>query len=78
ALKFELICFVDDVETASRVKSDLHFEIFRRLREAGLELPAAPAPAPVTVHLSGLDRLLEGSSPAAPARGAESLSRSGG
>lgn len=78
ALKFELICFVDDVETASRVKSDLHFEIFRRLREAGLELPAAPAPAPVTVHLSGLDRLLEGSSPAAPARGVESLSRSGG
>ena len=58
-LKFELICFVDDVETAARVKSDLHFELFRRLKAAGLEpTPGAPAPAAVTVKLEGVDRLI--------------------
>jgi small-conductance mechanosensitive channel len=39
ALRFELVCFVDDVETAARVKSDLNFEIFRRMKEAGIEVP---------------------------------------
>jgi potassium-dependent mechanosensitive channel len=39
ALQFELVCFVDDVETAARVKSDLNFEIFRKIKEAGIEVP---------------------------------------
>jgi potassium-dependent mechanosensitive channel len=39
ALQFELICFVDDVETAARVKSDLNFDIFRKIKEAGIEVP---------------------------------------
>jgi small-conductance mechanosensitive channel len=39
ALKFELICFVDDIVTADRVRSDMNFDIFRRLREAGLRAP---------------------------------------
>jgi potassium efflux system protein len=39
ALQFELVCFVDDVETAGRVKSDLNFEIFRRFKEFGIEVP---------------------------------------
>ena len=39
ALHFELICFVDEVETAGMVKSDLHYLIFSRLREAGITMP---------------------------------------
>ncbi len=41
-LKFELICFVDDVEASGRIKSDLHYEIFREFSEAGISI-AAPA-----------------------------------
>ncbi|MBV8568862.1 MAG: mechanosensitive ion channel family protein [Methylobacteriaceae bacterium] len=36
AMDFELICFVDDVEMAGRIKSDLNFAIFRSLAEAGV------------------------------------------
>jgi small-conductance mechanosensitive channel len=39
ALKFELICFVDDVVTAERVRSEINFDIFRRMRAAGLRVP---------------------------------------
>ena len=60
ALKFELVCFVDDIEAAARVKSDLHFEIFRRLKDSGLEpTPAAPSPPTVTVQLAGVERLID-------------------
>jgi small-conductance mechanosensitive channel len=38
ALNFELVCFVSDVEKSQRVRSDLYFEIVRRLREAGINL----------------------------------------
>lgn len=41
ALHFELICFVDDVETAGMVKSDLHYLIFSRMKEAGIAIPVA-------------------------------------
>jgi small-conductance mechanosensitive channel len=46
SIKFNLICFVDDIERAERTRSDIHFEILRRLREAGLRIayPAAPPP----------------------------------
>ncbi|HVB89067.1 MAG TPA: mechanosensitive ion channel domain-containing protein, partial [Beijerinckiaceae bacterium] len=76
ALKFELICFVDDVETMARVKSDLHFEIFRRLRQAGLELPpTASAPGPVTVHVNGVETFSSTPKPAPP-RAVDNLKRS--
>jgi small-conductance mechanosensitive channel len=39
ALKFQLICFVDDIVTADRVRSAMAFDIFRRMREAGLRVP---------------------------------------
>ena len=39
AFKFNLICFVDDVETAGRTQSELNFDILRRLREANLRIP---------------------------------------
>ncbi len=38
ALKFELVCFVGDVETSGRVKSDLHFALFRDLTEHGMSI----------------------------------------
>jgi potassium-dependent mechanosensitive channel len=49
ALKFQLICFVDDIEMADRVKSEMLFDLLRRLKKAGVHIaypyptPAAPA-----------------------------------
>jgi potassium efflux system protein len=39
ALKFQLICFVDDVVMAERVRSEMNFDIFHRMRAAGLRIP---------------------------------------
>ena len=39
ALKFQLICFVDDVVMAERVRSAMNFDILHRMREAGLRVP---------------------------------------
>jgi potassium-dependent mechanosensitive channel len=39
ALKFNLVCFVDDVETVGRVQSELNFDILRRMREANIRIP---------------------------------------
>jgi small-conductance mechanosensitive channel len=44
-IDFDLISFVDDIDAAGRVSSDIYFEIFRGLRRAGIGVPA-PAPAP--------------------------------
>lgn len=38
ALKLQLICFVDEIAMADRIKSDMLFELHRRLREAGVRL----------------------------------------
>jgi small-conductance mechanosensitive channel len=52
ALKFNLICFVDDIELGERTRSDINFELLRRLRGAGLRIPypalppAPPSPPP--------------------------------
>jgi potassium-dependent mechanosensitive channel len=43
-IDFDLVCFVDDIDAAGRVSSELYFEIFRGLRKAGI---GSPAPAPV-------------------------------
>jgi small-conductance mechanosensitive channel len=48
SLKFNLICFVDDIEHAERTRSDINFEVLRRMREAGLRI-AYPAPPPADV-----------------------------
>jgi potassium-dependent mechanosensitive channel len=45
ALKLELVCFVDDIEFAERTRSDINFDILRRMQEAGLRIPY-PAPPP--------------------------------
>lgn len=39
ALKFQLICFVDDVVMGERVRSEMNFDILRRMRDAGLRVP---------------------------------------
>ena len=48
ALKFNLICFVDDVELGERTRSDINFDVLRRMREAGLRI-AYPAPPPADI-----------------------------
>jgi len=55
-LKFELICFVGDVEKAGRVKSDLHFAIHARFKIENINISPPAAPAPV-IHIGGLDTL---------------------
>lgn len=45
-IDFDLICFVDDIDAAGRVSSDIYFEIFRGLRKAGIGMPAPSAPEP--------------------------------
>jgi potassium-dependent mechanosensitive channel len=39
ALKFNLVCFVDDIELAERTRSDMNFDILRRLREGDIRIP---------------------------------------
>jgi potassium-dependent mechanosensitive channel len=45
-IDFDLVCFVDDIDAAGRVSSDIYFEIFRGLRKAGIGVPAPAAAAP--------------------------------
>jgi small-conductance mechanosensitive channel len=43
SLEFEMRCFIGDVELSQRVKSELHFAIFMRLKADGIYI-AAPVP----------------------------------
>ncbi|PVE26057.1 DUF3772 domain-containing protein [Microvirga sp. KLBC 81] len=45
-IDFDLVCFVDDIDAAARVSSDIYFEIFRGLRKAGIGVPAPSTPEP--------------------------------
>lgn len=49
-LRFELICFISDVEKSQRVRSDLNFAIFRSFRDAHISL-SPPAAEPVVVKI---------------------------
>jgi small-conductance mechanosensitive channel len=67
AYKYDLLAYVDDVETSQRVKSELLFEIHRRFKTANMSLGAAAAPT--IVELADIDRLetlLSGQRPEAP------------
>jgi small-conductance mechanosensitive channel len=55
-LEFELFCFVEEVERGARVKSDLHFAIFRAFAEAGVSMVSPSQPTPLDV--SALEPLL--------------------
>ena len=57
SFKFELWCYVEDVEKSSRVRSDLHFDLYRRLSEAGIKMAAATEPAKTILQLPELDKL---------------------
>jgi potassium efflux system protein len=55
ALTFELNAYVADVESALRVRSDLHFEIFKRFKDEGFFV--SPGPDPTKVEIAGLGDL---------------------
>ena len=42
-IDFDLVCFVDDIDSAGRVASDLYFDIFRKLRQDGMRNSRPPA-----------------------------------
>jgi small-conductance mechanosensitive channel len=48
AIKFNLICFVDDIELGERTRSDINFDVLRRMRKAGMRIayPALPPDPP--------------------------------
>ena len=53
--RFELWCFVEDVEQATRLRSDLHFDLHKRLADAGISISPAPTP-PTVVQFPGLEK----------------------
>ena len=53
ALNFDLRLFVADVETLFRVKSDLHFAIFKRFKEEGFF--EAPQPGATKIEIAGFE-----------------------
>jgi potassium-dependent mechanosensitive channel len=55
--KFELWCYVADVEKSARIRSDLHFDLHRRLAEAGIKLAATTEPPKTILQLPELDKL---------------------
>lgn len=55
ALSFELAAFVADVEIMTRVRSDLHFEIFKQFKEN--KFFDAPAPDPQKIQIVGAEKL---------------------
>lgn len=55
--KFELWCYVEDVEQSSRVRSDLLFELHRRLGSEGVSLSAAAPITPTIVQFPSLDKV---------------------
>ena len=58
AFKFELWCYVEDVEQSARVRSDLHFDLYQRLNDAGITIGAAvAAPPPTIVQIPELEKL---------------------
>ncbi len=68
SLDFELVCFVEDVEHAARVKSDLHYAIFAQFAEAGLRINPPPAPPPtITLDFSQLESFMQRRDEAVPA-----------
>lgn len=57
AFKFELWCYVEDVEQSSRVRSDLLFDLHRRLGSAGVSLSAEAPKPPTIVQFPSLDKV---------------------
>ena len=77
ALTFELTAVVRDVETMFRVRSDLHFEIFKQFKAEGFFDSPAPDPTKIEIagieHVGGLQKALSELASEQPARGAARL-----
>jgi potassium efflux system protein len=73
AFRFELWCYVEDVEQATRVRSDLHFDLHRRLSAAGISIAAASSPPPPVVQIPGVEKFLAAA--VATAIGAETIAK---
>ncbi len=55
--RFELWCYLEDVEQSTRVRSDLHFDLYKRLADAGIKIAAPPTPAaPTVVQFEGFEK----------------------
>ena len=59
SLDFDLVCFVEDVERARRVKSDLHFAIFTLFAEAGLAMTPPSPSTTLTLDMSQVETLAQ-------------------
>ncbi|MFT4098216.1 MAG: DUF3772 domain-containing protein, partial [Rhodoblastus sp.] len=58
-LKFELVCFVDDVETSGRAKSELHYAIFAAFKAAAIPIFGAPVVQQVALQGEIADALAQ-------------------
>jgi small-conductance mechanosensitive channel len=53
SLEFDLVCFVDEVDAAARVSSDLYFAAYRGLRDQGIIQP----PPQSSIAVAGLEEV---------------------
>jgi small-conductance mechanosensitive channel len=56
-LNFELHAFIGEVETASRVKSDLNFEILEKFITHGFFAAPAPSTEPTKIEIARIEVL---------------------
>jgi small-conductance mechanosensitive channel len=72
SFRFELWCYVEDVEKSARVRSDLHFDLYKRLKDAGINIAAATAPTPTTIlQIPDLEKLAAAAAATALTLGSE-------
>jgi len=57
SFKFELWCYVEDVEKSARVRSDLHFDLHQRLKLAGVAIAAPATPTTAILQIPEPDKL---------------------
>jgi potassium efflux system protein len=57
-IEFDLVCFVDEIEVAGRVSSDLMFAIYRALRDAGIGHPV-PESSAIMKGIGRVEQALE-------------------
>ena len=72
SFRFELWCYVEDVEKSARVRSDLHFDLYKRLKDASINIAAATAPTPTTIlQIPDLEKLAAAAAATALTLGSE-------
>ncbi len=69
---------VEDVEQSTRVRSDLHFDLHKRLADAGIAIAAPPTPtSPTVVQFEGLRKVRGGAKTAGSGRRREANREAG-